>query len=207
MTPTDQSTADLWRIVVGTTYQESVLAYGNMHSNHGPEDDEHLPEGREAARYVALTALSAATGVPAHTISLLASRAADAYGHAPDADYHAYLAEPDWDAVRDGTYEPRDPWGDVEPDEDDVPPDIYVIEIREAWRRHTLGWRVQVFDDTGRPLLDESRLPRRKVGPWRSTYEGARLLGMSKTYEIHAMDDAPGPLVVYLNGQAVIDER
>ena len=118
----DPGPASLWDQIVGTAYRQVLLDYGNANSNHGPDQDERLPDATVTARDALVAQLAQEQGVQEWQVRRLADEAARNHGSAHDADYHDYLAEPWWDAVKEGTYQAHDPWVwvDEEPDEDDL---------------------------------------------------------------------------------------
>ena len=91
----------------------------------------------------------------------------------------------------------------------DLLADEYRIDIAPGRQMGQPGYRVQVSyrDPEGwRPCLNESVLPWRNLGPFRSTWQSALHFGISEAHEIHAMDDPPRPLVVWHDGVRVFDE-
>ena len=119
--PPDPGPPGLWDRIVGTAYRQVLLDYGNANSNHGPDQDERLPDATAATRDALVTQLAQETGVQEWQVRRLASEAAHNHGFAHDADYHDYLAEPTWPDVKEGTYQAHDPWAaaDEEPDQYD----------------------------------------------------------------------------------------
>lgn len=86
-------------------------------------------------------------------------------------------------------------------------PVTFHLTVTPGRRAGTQGFRVQVHDHTGKPLLNESALPWRRLGLWRATFDGALWLGVSEAYEIRDMDgDTDHPLVVHGHGHVLVDE-
>ena len=81
------------------------------------------------------------------------------------------------------------------------------MDVTPARRGRTAGYRVQVTDADGVAQLTESVLPWRMIGLWRATQVGALYLGISEAYELRAETGHDGPLVVFADGVAIVDER
>jgi hypothetical protein len=88
----------------------------------------------------------------------------------------------------------------------DAAPSVWHVDVTPARRGLTSGYRVQVTDADGVAQLTESVLPWRMLGLWRATREGALHVGISEVYELRGDPEVSGPLVVFADGVAVVDE-